>query len=148
MHKVLKSMMTALFGVSVSTVVWAQQPGAADHSNMDHSAMDHAAMGHAAPTSAGGPWSYKHRKNPAPHKQGRWEMVPVPQYGHMFISTQGLSAELRCAALANSGVMVDRATRKSCGMPDADAQNRKPQIPTMGTAPASDKGGAHSEHRH
>ncbi len=86
----------------------------------DSSKVDHAAMGHGAPVAVDGPWSYKGRDNPKPHKDGRWEMVPVPEYGHMFISTQGLSRELTCAALDNPGVMVDRATRQRCGLP-ADA---------------------------
>ena len=80
--------------------------------------IDHAAMGHTGPVVEG-PWSYKNRKTPQPYKQGRWEMVPVPEYGHMFVSTEKLSAELRCAAVRdNPGVMVDRATRKRCGMPE------------------------------
>lgn len=80
--------------------------------------IDHAAMGHTGPVVEG-PWSYKNRKTPEPHERGRWEMVPVPEYGHMFVSTEKLSAELRCAAVRdNPGVMVDRATRKRCGMPE------------------------------
>lgn len=78
--------------------------------------VDHAAMGHGTAPVQDGPWSYTSRKNPAPYKSGRWEMVPVPGYGHMFISTKGLSRDLECAALANPGVMVDRATRARCGI--------------------------------
>ncbi|OGI63175.1 MAG: hypothetical protein A2W18_06410 [Candidatus Muproteobacteria bacterium RBG_16_60_9] len=81
-------------------------------------AVDHAAMGHTGAV-VDGPWSYKNRNNPQPYKQGRWEMVPVPQYGHMFLNTEKLDGELRCAAVRdNPGVMVDRATRKACGMPE------------------------------
>jgi len=80
--------------------------------------VDHAAMGHTGPVVEG-PWSYKNRKTPEPYKKGRWDMVPVPEYGHMFVTTDKLSPELRCAALRdNPGVMVDRATRKQCGMPE------------------------------
>lgn len=105
---------------------------------MDHSQMDHAAMGHAAAAVSDGPWSYKGRDNPKPHKTGRWEMVPVPGYGHMFITTQGLSRELTCAALDNPGVMVDRATREACGLP-------------AGAVPAKDSGAPvvdHSKMKH
>jgi hypothetical protein len=83
--------------------------------------IDHAAMGHGAPAVTKGPWSYHDRDNPRPHRDGRWEMVPVPGYGHMHLSTRGLSAELRCAALASPGVMVDRATRRACNLPERPA---------------------------
>jgi hypothetical protein len=96
-----------------ATSAWAQSSGG----EVDHSKVDHAAMGHGVPATDG-PWSYKNRQNPEPHKQGRWEMVPVPEYGHMFLSVEGLSSELRCAALQNPGVMVDRASRKACGLPE------------------------------
>ena len=96
--------------------------GVATAAEVDHSKMDHAAMGHAAPSASDGPWSYKSRKNPEPTKTGRWEMVPVPEYGQMFISTKGLSKELTCAALDNPGVMVDRATRAACGLPAVAAR--------------------------
>ena len=96
---------------------------------VDHSKMDHAAMGHGAPAPADGPWSYKGRKSPDPYKEGRWEMVPVPQYGHMFVSTEKLSQELRCAALRdNPGVMVDRATRKACGMAEIAVPGERPAM--------------------
>ena len=104
---------------AVGTILAA---GAVSAAEVDHSKMDHAAMGHAAPAVSDGPWSYKSRKNPEPTKTGRWEMVPVPGYGHMFITTQGLSRELTCAALDNAGVMVDRATRKACGLPDTPSK--------------------------
>lgn len=97
----------------------AMTAGARAAGEVDHSKMDHAAMGHGPPAAADGPWAYTSRKNPAPYTTNRWEMVPVPQYGHMFVSTERLSPELRCAALReNPGVMVDRATRKRCGMPE------------------------------
>ena len=95
--------------------------------------VDHAAMGHGAPAVKEGPWSYKGRDNHTPTTSGRWEMVPVPGYGHMFLSAQGLSKDLRCAALANPGVMVDRATRKACGLPEKPVSSGKP-------APASHAG--------
>lgn len=111
------------FGVALAGIAWAQSP----NDNMDHSKMDHAAMGHGARAPAAGPWSYKGRDNPAPYKQGRWDMVPVPQYGHMFVSVEKLSPELRCAALRdNPGVMVDRATRQACNSPDRVAPATAP----------------------
>ena len=104
-----------------ASVLWAQ---AADDT-VDRSKIDHAAMGHGAP-AGDGPWSYENRNNPEPHKQNRWDMVPVPQYGHMFLSTKSMSPELRCAALRdNPGVMVDRAARKACGMPELPASMSK-----------------------
>ena len=71
-----------------------------------------AAPKSAAPDSAA-PWSYAGRVNPEVSSK-RWEMVPVPGYGHMFISTQNVSPELVCAALNTPGVMLDRATQKRC----------------------------------
>ncbi len=114
---------------------------AADKESDPHAGhmMDHAAMGHGTAPPADGPWSYKNRSNPAPHRSGRWEMVPVPGYGHMFISTQGVSRELACAALDNPGVMVDRATRKACALPERSA----PRSPVAAPAPA-----AAPEHHH
>lgn len=110
-----------------ATAAWAQSAGG----EVDHSKMDHTAMGHGAPVTDG-PWSYKSRKNPEPYKSGRWEMVPVPEYGHMFLSTEKLSPELRCAAVRdNPGVMVDRATRKACGMPAVPAAVAKSPQPTI-----------------
>lgn len=110
----------------VVAIARAEAPAGA----VDHSKMDHAAMGHGGPPPADGPWSYKSRKNPAPHKHGRWDMVPVPGYGHMFINVGKLSPELRCAALRdNPGVMVDRATRKACGVSEAAAPAARPAMP-------------------
>jgi hypothetical protein len=100
---------------------------------MTHPGMDHS--GHAMPdgteTTEGarhdrgppvimGPWSYHGRKLAEPHKTGdRWEMIPVPGYGHMYLNADQVSAELKCAALRdNPGIMVDRATRRACGMPE------------------------------
>lgn len=116
-------------------------PALASAAEVDHSKMDHAAMGHTAPAVQDGPWSYTSRKNPAPYKSGRWEMVPVPGYGHMFISTKGLSRELECAALANPGVMVDRATRARCGIV---GQTKAPPAAAQSAAPAVD----HSKMKH
>lgn len=95
---------------------------------MDHSKMDHAAMGHGMPAVVDGPWSYRGRDNPPPYKTGRWEMVPVPKYGHMHLSTRGLSRELVCAALDNPGIMADRATRRDCGLAETPpvAVDKKP----------------------
>jgi hypothetical protein len=125
---------TMLFAATLLALPVAQA------AEMDHSKMDHAAMGHGAPAASEGPWSYKGRNNPVPHKSGRWEMVPVPGYGHMFISTQGLSQELRCAALANPGVMVDRVTRKACGLPE------RAMMPAAGARPAADAPSGHGGH--
>lgn len=110
-----------------------------DHSKMDHSKMDHAAMGHGAPAEDDGPWSYKGRKNPEPTKTGRWEMVPVPGYGHMFVTTQGLNRDLACAALDNPGVMVDRATRSACGLPATPSKS-------PATAPGAPAASGHAHH--
>jgi hypothetical protein len=120
----------------VGTIVAA---GAVSAAEVDHSKMDHAAMGHAAPAVSDGPWSYKSRKNPEPIRTGRWEMVPVPDYGHMFISTKGLSRELACAALDTPGVMVDRATRKACGLSDTPS---KPPL----VAPSVPAASSHAHH--
>jgi hypothetical protein len=130
---------------SASIPMWVvalcAMPLVASAAEVDHSRMDHAAMGRGAAPAQNGPWSYNSRKNPVPYKNGRWEMVPVPGYGHMFISTQGLSEELACAALGNPGVMVDRATRARCGM----GQRPKPTAPqAMPGAPAVD----HSKMKH
>jgi hypothetical protein len=103
----------ALAGVAVSAAEKAADP----HAGHKTPAVNHAAMGHGPAAVTDGPWSYKGRDNPAPTKTGRWEMVPVPEYGHMFISTKDLSKALTCAALDNPGVMVDRATRAACGLP-------------------------------
>lgn len=109
---------------------------------VDHSKVDHSTMGHGGAPVQDGPWSYKGRNNPAPYQSGRWEMVPVPEYGHMFISTQGLSKELACAALDNPGVMVDRATRARCGI--AERPRATPPQAQPGGAPAVD----HSRMKH
>lgn len=111
----MKTVTSGIFALAVLSL----PVGAAE---VDHSKMDHAAMGHGAPAVTDGPWSYRGRDNPKPYKEGRWEMVPVPGYGHMFISTRGLSPELACAALANPGVMTDRATRERCGLTDTPAR--------------------------
>ncbi len=138
--------MITLVAALASGVAKAAEKAADAHAGhqmpaMDHSQMDHAAMGHAAPTMTDGPWSYQGRDNPKPHKTGRWEMVPVPGYGHMFISAQGLSRELTCAALDNPGVMVDRATRQACGLPPGATAA---PVPTEGAAPVVD----HSKMKH
>jgi len=85
---------------------------------------------HGAPAAASGPWSYLDRDNPPPYTEGRWEMIPVPGYGHMFLHTGGISQELKCAALNNPGVMVDRATRARCaGTAAPIPQEQKPATP-------------------
>lgn len=104
-----------------------------DHSGMDHSMQEGSSGGgethhqghgmehgdHAASPKASGDWSYLKRDNPQPYPaKDRWEMVPVPGYGHLYLSAEGVSRDLRCAALReNPRVMVDRATRRACGMP-------------------------------
>ncbi|MDQ2695032.1 MAG: hypothetical protein M3Z21_06570 [Pseudomonadota bacterium] len=86
----------------------------------DHSQMDHAAMGHGGhqmgPRVTTGPWSYHGRDLPKPYRDNRWEMVPVPGYGHMYVHTGKLSRELHCQAIMdNPRFMVDRKTRSDCG---------------------------------
>ena len=76
---------------------------------------DHATHNAAPAPDAGAAWAYAGRTNP-PVSSERWEMVPVPGYGHMFISTQNVSPELVCAALNTPGVMLDRATQERCGI--------------------------------
>lgn len=133
----------ACFGAALAAgIAWAQSPSEA----VDHSKMDHAAMGHGPPAAADGPWSYTGRKNPAPYEQGRWDMVPVPQYGHMFISTEKLTPELRCAALrGNPRVMVDRATREACDAPEQRTPAAAP-APSGGSAATADAGHTHDHH--
>ncbi len=126
--------------VGVFALPLAQSAEQSD-AQVDHSKMDHAAMGHDMPTVTTGPWSYKDRKNPEPYKTGRWEMVPVPGFGHMFLSTQGLSRDLKCAALDNPGVMVDRATRKVCGMPETRAPQTLAAQVGAGAAPTTNMEG-------
>lgn len=73
--------------------------------------------GHAMPSVVSSDtWSYIGRDNPKPSTDARWEMWPVPEYGHMFINAQGQDTNLRCRALAAPGLMVDRATREACGL--------------------------------
>lgn len=124
---VLKMALAA--GMAVPVLVWAAEVG--------QPKVDHAAMGHGSAPVQDGPWSYKGRNNPAPYQSGRWEMVPVPEYGHMFISTKGLSPALACAALDNPGVMVDRATRARCGI--AERPKATPPQAQPGGAPAVDQ---------
>lgn len=116
-----------------------RNPSATGHAHVEHAAPETArapagggqdagaragASGHgghdAAPQATAGSWSYHDRNNPRPQAaKDRWEMVPVPGYGHLYVSGKELSAELRCAAVRdNPRVMVDRATRKACGMPE------------------------------
>jgi len=78
---------------------------------------------HTAPipsqTEKPGPWSYLGRDNPKPFTDKRWEMVPVPGYGHMYVNSSSMSRELICESLQdNPSIMVDRVTRKDCGMPE------------------------------
>ena len=77
-------------------------------------------MGHGGhqmgPRVTTGPWSYHGRDNPKPYRDNRWEMVPVPGYGHMYVHTGKLSKELHCQAIMNNPrFMVDRKTRIACG---------------------------------
>ena len=68
--------------------------------------------GHKMGTAAtDGPWSYMGRTEPKPFGEKRWEMVPVPRYGHLYLNSVKLSQGLICEALQdNPRVMVDRAT--------------------------------------
>ena len=93
---------------------------------------DHATHNAAPAPDAGAAWAYAGRTNP-PVSSERWEMVPVPGYGHMFIGTTNISPELVCAALNTPGVMLDRATQERCGIARAPA-------PVVGTEKA-DHGG-------
>ena len=88
---------------------------------MDHSMHDMAGMQMPLSTPMqSAVWAYPSREQPPPYPAAqRWEMVLVPEYGHMFVSTQGLSEELVCAALANPAVAVDRATAARCKLPAA-----------------------------
>lgn len=126
-------LLTALGAASCAAGRVEQKP---DHGKMDHGMPGMQAetqdqnerasapeTGHAGHTmsAAGtdGPWSYMGRTNPKPFRENRWEMVPVPGYGHLYLNAGNLSRELICAALQdNPRVMVDRATRKACGMPE------------------------------
>lgn len=115
--------------------------GAMDHgmNNMhteaqrDHavsSGADHA--GHKMETAVtDGSWSYTSRTNPKPFTEKRWEMVPVPEYGHLYVNTGKLSQDHVCGALRdNPRIMVDRATRKTCGMPEMPTTGVE-QMPPM-----------------
>jgi len=88
---------------------------------MDHSMHDMAGMQMPmSPPAQSDVWAYSSRNPPLPYPAAqRWEMVLVPEYGQMFVSTQGLSEELVCAALANPAVAVDRATAARCKLPAA-----------------------------
>jgi mono/diheme cytochrome c family protein len=49
-------------------------------------------------------------------------MIPAPGYDFLYLNTQKLSPDLVCEALRdNPRIMVDRATRKACGMPETTA---------------------------
>lgn len=97
-------------------------------------------MAATTPTAAGSdaaPWSYKGRNNPAPYTKDRWEMLPQPGNGMMFVTPEKLSAAERCRILGtNDSIMVDKATRSACGLPAQDA-------PKAGAVPAA---GGHSGH--
>ena len=97
---------------------------AANAAEMDHSKMQHD----MSPMVTTGPWSYKDRDTPDPHTKKRWEMIPVPGYGHLYISGGGLNKELRCAALMdNPRIMVDRKTQAECGkVPPPTVPERTP----------------------
>ena len=91
----------------------AATPAASGHAGHDMPMSDEHA-GHSMPATTSGSWSYIGRDNPKPTTESRWEMLPVPEYGHMFISAEGHDPALRCRALAAPSVMVDRATRAAC----------------------------------
>lgn len=90
---------------------------------------------HGSPGVTTGPWSYLDRENPQPHTKNRWEMIPVPGYGHMFLHADKVSEELRCAALQNPGVMVDRVERARCAGTSAPAAQPY-TVPEKDSAPA------------
>lgn len=96
-------------------VVPTPAPAASGHEGHGMTMTDEHA-GHRMPATTTGTWSYIGRDNPKPTTESRWEMLPVPEYGHMFISAQNHDPTLRCRALAAPGVMVDRATREACGL--------------------------------
>ena len=87
------------------------QTSSDDMGKMDREHMHHQAA--ATPPNAS--WAYSGREL-APQATERWEMIPVPGYGHMFVSAQNMSPELVCAALDNPGIMVDHATRQRCNL--------------------------------
>ena len=92
-------------------------------------------------TAAEGPdaasWSYKGRNNPAPYTKDRWEMLPQPGNGMMFVTQEKLSAAERCRILGTGrSIMVDKATRSACGLP-------VPAAPKADAAPAA---GGHAGH--
>ena len=64
-----------------------------------------------------GAWSYLERDNPEPYRADeRYETVPVPGFGHMYVTAERVDADTRCDALLEaSHVMVDRETREACG---------------------------------
>gem|GEM_PF-6942680 len=64
-------------------------------------------------------------------------MVPVPQFGHMYVQAGRVDAETRCDALMEaSQVIVDRQTREDCGgTVEADHDDQ-------------DDGGDHGDHGH
>lgn len=89
----------------------------------------------AGPDAA--PWSYQGRNNPAPYTKDRWEMLPQPGNGMMFVTPEKLSTAERCRILGtNDSIMVDKATRNACGLPVHIA-------PKAGPAPAV---GGHTGH--
>lgn len=126
-------LLTALGTASCAAGRAEQKP---DHGKMDHGmpgmqtetqdqkqrapAPEAGHTGHTMGAAAtDGPWSYMGRTNPKPFREKRWEMVPVPGYGHLYLNSGKLSQELICEAFRdNPRVMVDRATRKACGMPE------------------------------
>lgn len=117
------------------------------HDPMPGHGHGHGHGGHAMPVGpVTGSWAYTGRDNPQPHRENRWEMVPVPGYGHMFIAAGHLPEPLRCAALDNPGIMVDRATRKACGLPESPAAKADRPAAPAGAGHAALASG--SGHRH
>lgn len=125
-----------IMSATLSMTALAANAAEMDHGKMGHGAMNHGKMKHdMGPAVTTGPWSYKDRDTPDPYTKKRWEMVPVPGYGHMYISGGGLSSDLRCAAIMdNPRFMVDRKTQAECGKVSLPA--------TPGRPPA------HTDHRH
>lgn len=101
---------TLLFALALAGSPLALAENDHDHGEDHGDHGDHAGDGE-------GPWSYLERDNPTPYAPDeRHEMLPVPQFGHMYIHAGRVDAETRCDALMEaSQVMVDRQTREACG---------------------------------
>lgn len=112
-RKILATLLFA-FALAVPPLTLAEN----DHDHGDHG--DHHGHdghgGHHA-DNADGAWSYLERDNPEPYRaEERYQMVPVPGFGHMYVTAERVDKDTRCEALLEaSHVMVDRETREACG---------------------------------